>query len=138
MMLCWFLLHNSGISHNFTYVYIHIPSLLCLCPAPLPPRHAIAEQAEPLCHTAAPTSCLFYTRSCMYVKATFPVCPTLSFPRCVHKSVSTSASPSLPRKQVHQHYFSRFHVYALIYHICLSLSELLHTVWPALGSSHSN
>ena len=36
---------------------------------------------------------------------------------------STSASPSLPRKHVHQHCFSRFHVYALIYNICFSLSD---------------
>ena len=34
-----------------------------------------------------PTSYLFYTRSCIYVSATFLTRPTLSFPRCVHMSI---------------------------------------------------
>ena len=33
--------------------------------------------------------------------------------------------------------FSRFHVYALIYDICFSLSDLLHSVWQSLGPSTS-
>ena len=41
---------------------------------------------------------------------------------------SMSTSPLLPCKKVHQYRLSRFHIYALIYYICLSLSELLHSV----------
>ena len=33
--------------------------------------------------------------------------------------------------------YSRFHIYALIYDICFSLSDLLHSVWQSLGSSTS-
>ena len=33
--------------------------------------------------------------------------------------------------------FFRFHVYALIYDICFSLSDLLHSVWQSLGPSMS-
>ena len=40
----------------------------------------------------------------------------------------TSVSPLLPYTWDHWHHLSRFHVYALIYDICLSLSDLLHSV----------
>ena len=33
--------------------------------------------------------------------------------------------------------FSRFHIYALIYDICFSLSDLLHSVWQSLDASTS-
>ena len=36
-----------------------------------------------------------------------------------------SASLFLPCKQVYQYYFSRFHIYALIYDICFSGSRLI-------------
>ena len=41
---------------------------------------------------------------------------------------STSVSQLLPCKLVHLYHFSRFHIYALIYDICFSLSDLLHSV----------
>ena len=41
---------------------------------------------------------------------------------------STSVSLFLPCKPVHLYHFSRFHIYALIYDICFSLSDLLHSV----------
>ena len=41
---------------------------------------------------------------------------------------SVSASPLLPCKDVHQYHLSRFHIYALIYDICFSFSDLLHSV----------
>ena len=56
----------------------------------------------------------------------------------VSKSLfSMSTSPLLPCKQVH--HLSRFHIYiyALIFNICLSLSDLLHSVQQALGLSTS-
>ena len=40
----------------------------------------------------------------------------------------TSASLFLPCKPVHLYHLSRFHIYALIYYICFSLSDLLHSV----------
>ena len=33
----------------------------------------------------------------------------------------------------HQYPFSRLHIYMLIYNICFSLSDLLHSVWQTLG-----
>ena len=50
---------------------------------------------------------------------------------------SISVSLFLPLKPVHLYQFSRFHVYALIYDICFSLSDLLHSVWQSLGPSMS-
>ena len=41
---------------------------------------------------------------------------------------STSVSQFLSCKTVHLYHFSRFHIYALIYNICFSLSDLLHSV----------
>ena len=41
---------------------------------------------------------------------------------------STSVSLFLPCKPVHLYHFSRFHIYALTYDICFSLSDLLHSV----------
>ena len=38
-------------------------------------------------------------------------------------------------KQLSTYHFSRFYMYALIYDICFSLSDLLHSVWQTLGSS---
>ena len=37
--------------------------------------------------------------------------------------------------EIHQYAFSRFHINALIYNICFSLSGILHSVLQALGSS---
>ena len=42
--------------------------------------------------------------------------------------LSTSVSLFLPCKLVHLYRFSRFHIYVLIYGICFSLSDLLHSV----------
>ena len=50
---------------------------------------------------------------------------------------SAFVSLFLPCKPVHLYHFSRFHIYALIYDICFSLSDLLHSVWPSLGPSTS-
>ena len=50
---------------------------------------------------------------------------------------STSVSLFLPCKPVYLYHFSRFHIYALIYDICFSLSDLLHCVRQSLGPSVS-
>ena len=50
---------------------------------------------------------------------------------------STSVSLFLPCKPVPLYHFSRFHIYVLIYDICFSLSDLLHSVLQSLGPSTS-
>ena len=64
--------------------------------------------------------------------------PTHRFPPLVSiRFFSTSVSLFLPWKLVHLYHFSRFHIYALIYDICFSLSDLLHSVWQSLCPSTS-
>ena len=84
-MLCQFLLYNEV---NQLYVYLY--------PLPLgPPSHPhhptyLGGHRAPSCTPRAiqqfPTSYLFYTWQCIYVKLNLPVCPTLPFPCCVHIS----------------------------------------------------
>ena len=38
---------------------------------------------------------------------------------------------------LYQYHFSRFHIHALIYDICFSFSDLLHSVWQTPGPSLS-
>ena len=55
--------------------------------------------------------------------------PTAVFPPLVSiRLFSTSMSQLLPCKMVHLYHLSRFHIHALIYDICFSLSDLLHSV----------
>ena len=67
-----------------------------------------------------------------------PPPPASRFPPLVSICLfSTSLSLFLPCKPVHLYHFSRFHIYALIYNICFSLSDLLHSVWQSLDPSTS-
>ena len=64
--------------------------------------------------------------------------PTPHFPPLVSICFfSTSVSLFLPCKPVHLDHFSRFQIYALIYNICFSLSDLLHSVGQSLDPSTS-
>ena len=83
----------------------------------------------------------FYTHQCIHINPNLPIhhtpTPTAHcFPPLVSiRLFSTSASLFLPCKPVPLYHFSRFHIYALIYDICFSLSDLLHSVWQSLDSS---
>ena len=85
----------------------------------------------------------FYTYECIHVNTNRPIHPTTtSTPRRIPSLVSihlfsTSVSLFLPCKPVHLYHFSIFHIYALIYDICFSLPDLLHSVWQTLGPSTS-
>jgi len=94
----------------------------------LPSKSPGSTRLDFLGYSALLTSYLFYAWQCVYVSATFSVHPTLSFLQCVHKFIfyicifipSLQIDSSIP--------FSRFHIYTLIYFICFSLSDLLHSV----------
>ena len=89
------------------------------------------------------TSHQFYTPQCIHVNPNHPIHPTTiptphGFPPLVPiRLFSTSVSQLLPCKPVHLYHFSRFHIPALIYDICFSLSDLLHSVWQSLDPSRS-
>ena len=59
----------------------------------------------------------------------FPVVSVCVFPTCV--------SLFLLCKWDRLYHFSKFHVYVLIYDICLFFSDLLHSVWQSLAPSMS-
>ena len=78
-------------------------------------------------------SYLFNVHQCIHVHPNLPIHPTTTTPCCFPPLVSiclfsTSVFLFLPCKPVHLYHFSRFHIYALIYDICFSLSDLLHSV----------
>ena len=64
--------------------------------------------------------------------------PNLSTPTSllgVHRFVLYICVSISACKLVHLYHFCRFHIYALIYNICFSLSDLLHSVGQSLGPS---
>ena len=86
------------IRHSYVYTCVHVCACVCLCVCvsvsvcvcaplpvslPLPPPHPIGcpgPQAGLPVRQKLPSSYLFYTRLRTYVKATFSVRPTFSFP----------------------------------------------------------
>ena len=76
----------------------------------------------------------FYTHQGIHVNPNLPIHHTTiptphRFPRLASiRLFSTSVSQFLPCKPVHLYHSSRFHIYVLIYDICFSLSDLLHSV----------
>lgn len=108
-------------------VYVYI------CPLPPepashapPPGHRRARSRAPGAVPQISAGRLVHTRESGSVSAALSVLPssTILCPR----PFSTSVSLFLPCKEVHLDYFSRFRIYALIYNICNSLSDLLHSV----------
>ena len=86
IILYWCLLYNKANQAGMVIIYPspHEP--------PSPPHHPtpLDHRREPGRATCVikqlPTNNLFYRWLCIYVNATFSVCPTLSFPCHVHKS----------------------------------------------------
>ena len=85
----------------------------------------------------------FYTHQCIHVHPNCPIHHTTTTipPPLSHLGVHTfvlyicvSISALQTDSSVH---FSRFHIYALIYDTCFSLSDLLHSVWQSLHPSTS-
>ena len=127
---------STRISHRYTYV----PSLLNLPPLSHlshPSRLSQSTRLSSLCNTAnsywlSVLHMVMFTLPSHSLNSSHPLLP----PLCP-QVYSLSASSLLPCKYVHQHHLSRFHIYVLIYNICLSLSDLLHSLQQALASSTS-
>ena len=136
-MLCWFLPHNDV---NQPWVY--------MCPLPLESSSYPLPHPTPLgCPRTPgwapcviqqlPSSYLSHISECVCFDATLkpshsPPSPAVSTKSVLYVCISVAAlqiSSSVP--------FSRSHIYAFRYHICFSLSDLLHSLRQALGSSTS-
>ena len=119
-----------------------------ICPLPLePPSHlppipslqvVTEHQVElPVSYSKFPLAVCFtygneYVSMMFFSSSSHPLLP----PLCP-QVYCLSASSLLPCRQVYQHHLSRFHIYVLLYNICLSLSDLLHSLQQALASSTS-
>ena len=126
---------------NQLHVYIYpLPIRL---PSHCPPTHPSPSRASQCTKLAIPVLyhrlplAIYFKQSSVYMsmlppQLVHPPCPPMST-----RLFSTSASPFLCCKYVHLHHFSRVHVHMLIYDICFSLSNLLHSVWQTLGPSTS-
>ena len=77
--------------------------------------------------------------SSVYLSMLLSLCPIFPLPPHVLKSILYVYIfiPALQRGSSVPFFFFRFHIYALAYGICFSLSDLLHSVWQTLGPSTS-
>ena len=122
---------SSYINMNQPYVYICPLSLQLLFHLPLHPTSLACQRA--LFELAASCSkfplAIYFTHGYIHVS----MLPSQFVPPFPSPTVSTnlfpmSVSPLLPCIRVHRYHLSRFHIYALIYIICFSLSDLLHSL----------
>ena len=123
----------------YTYIPISPPSCISLPPTPPshPSRWTQSTELISLCYAAAshqPSILHLIAYMCQCYSLTSSQLP---FPPVSSSPFSTSASLFLPCHQVHRYHFFRFHIYALAWCICFSLSDLLHSVWQTLGPSTS-
>ena len=128
-MLCWFLPCNSD-----SDLSVHIPRPLEPHPSS---RLSQGAGSSPSCYAAAPAALCFTHGDADVSLLLSQSAPSSPPPAVSTNPLSTSAPLSLCCKQVPQYRFSRFHIHALIYDICFSLSDSLHSVWQTLGSSNT-
>ena len=128
-MLYQFLLYNR-VNQLYVYIYPHIPSILSLPPTfPIPPLQVVTKHCAdlPVLCSSFPLA-IHFTFGSVYMSMLlshfFPAYPS---PSVSSSPFSTSVSLFLPCHQVHQYRFSRFHICALGYSICFSLSNLPHS-----------
>ena len=126
-----------GLCHTMMWIgqeCTYMPSLLSLPPSPLSYRRAQAE---------LPVLCTSFLLASYITPGSVRISVPLSqnAPPSPSPAVSTGPpciSVSIPSlNQVHQCHCSRFQIYASIYNICFSLSDLLRFVEQVLGSSTS-
>ena len=115
-------------------ISIHISPSFWISLPPQWPSHASRSSGHhralrwtPCAVQRLPIAHLFHTWSCIYVSATLPIRYTLLSPLCPHVHFPRLHLYSCPAKRNHLYHLSRFHVHTLIYGICFSLSDLLHS-----------
>ena len=133
--------HESAVS-------THVPPPSWSSPIPPPPsippsRSSRSTRLGSRGMQRLPTGYLFHRWQCLCVSAAVSICPTFSFPRCVHNSALYAGSLLLPGKRVHWCHLSRSRVYVLIGclffsfwlpSLCLTASRFIH---PPSGKSLS-
>ena len=97
----------------YTYPFSVQPPCHILHPTPLD-HHKVPVYA-PCVIQQLPNGYPFYTWQCVYVNDAFSICPTFSFPCCVHKFV-LHACVSIPSLQIG----SLYHIFQIPY-ICANI-----------------
>ena len=115
------------ISRKYTYI-----PFLNLSPTPtlIPPLQVTTEQWGELPGLYSFPQPVYFTRARVYMSVLLSQfgTPSLS-PLCPHVHFQHLRLYSCPAKRNHLDHLSRFHIHTLIYGICFSLSDLLHSIW---------
>ena len=123
--LSWFL---SYINMNWPSIYMRplhpeLPSFL----SPHPVSSRLSQSTSFRCPASYVQLALTYGN--IYVSILFSqIIPSSPSPTESKSLFFTSVSLLLLCTQDHQYHLSRFHTYALIYGVCLSVSDLLHSI----------
>ena len=137
-MLCEFLLYNK-VNQLYVYIYPHIPSLLSL---PHPPYPTFLGLAKHWAYLSELSCCfplaIYFTFSSVYNSMLLSLRPSFPLPPSPQIHSLCLFLYSCPATRfISTIFFFRFHIYALAYGICFSLSDLLHSVWQTLAPSTS-
>ena len=128
VLLCFlfcFVFYNvvlvSAVQRSESAICIHISPLFWIS---FPLRSPQSTEQSSLCYTVC-----CHQLSILYIVVYIRQSQSRSSSHSPHPPLvsihlfSTSVSPFLLCRQVHLYHFSRFHIYALIYNICFSLSD---------------
>ena len=130
-LLCQFLLYTKA-NQPYAYICPHIPSVLSLPPIlPIPPLQVIAKHRADLpvlCCCFPLANC--FTFGSVYMSMLLSLCPTPPSTHCPQVHSLCLHLYSHPETRFISTIFKifRFHIYALEYGICFSLSDVLHSV----------
>ena len=122
-----------------THVPVYPPSWASL-PFSLshPSRSSQSTQPISLCYAAAshqPTILYSVVYICWCYSHSPHLHPPIPCPEVHFLCLPIYSCPAT--RFISTFFFFRFHIYALAYSICFSLSDLLHSVWQTLGPSTS-
>ena len=108
---------------QYIYNCIYIPPTWAASPPPAYPfRSWQSTRQGSLCYLST-SHMMMYICQCYFFNSSHPQLSPLCPP--VHSLLGN------------QYHFSRFHLCELVHYTCLSLSDLLHSVWETVGSSTS-
>ena len=133
----WLCYISTWIGHRDTCVppsWIPFPPSSPPYPSGLSPSTSFGCPVSCIKHTLV----ICFTYGSVHVSVLFSqIIPPLPSPTKSKSLFPTFVSPLLLCMEYHQYRLSKFHIHVLICSICLSLYDLLHSVWWAPGSSTS-
>ena len=124
----------------YVYVYPHLASLLRLPPTlPIPPLYVITKhQADlPVLCSCFPLA-IYFTFATVYMSVVLShFIPAYPPPRVLKSILYICVFIPVLTLWSWESFFLSFHTYVLACGICLSLSDLLHSIWQTLCPSTS-